>query len=84
MDGYRRSIQKEQEKNETLTVQLKKLENDLALLKRHMATCETKREMLRMEYSKYTRMLQGSEQELAKATTVRKEKQKRKDFYLFS
>jgi septal ring factor EnvC (AmiA/AmiB activator) len=71
IDGYKRSIAKEQEKNETLTIQYRKLENDLSLVKRQMSVCESKREALRVEYSKFTRILQESEQDLTKATTVR-------------
>jgi chromosome segregation ATPase len=69
IDGYKRSIAKEQEKNETLTIQYRKLENDLSLVKRQMSVCESKREALRVEYSKFTRILQESEQDLTKATT---------------
>lgn len=71
IDGYKRSILKEQEKNETLTIQYRKLGNDLSVVKRQMVGCESRREALRVEYSKFTRILHEAEQDLMKATTVR-------------
>lgn len=73
IEGYKKSIQKEQENNETLTLMLQKNEIDINSLKKQIATSQAKQEQLKQEYSAYSRMLHETEQNLNRATTVKKE-----------
>ena len=70
VDNYKKNITKEQEKNEGLTMMLNKVEADIAHIKRQIEASEAKLELLKTEYTTYTRTLQETEQSLAKATTV--------------
>lgn len=74
IEGYKKSIQKEQENNETLTLMLQKNEIDINSLKKQIATSQAKQEQLKQEYSAYSRMLHETEQNLNRATTVCKPK----------
>ncbi|KAJ8037566.1 Coiled-coil domain-containing protein 40 [Holothuria leucospilota] len=69
IEGYKKSIQKEQENNETLTLMLQKNEIDINSLKKQIATSQAKQEQLKQEYSAYSRMLHETEQNLNRATT---------------
>ena len=63
VDNYKKNITKEQERNEGLTMMVNKVEADID-------ASEAKLELLKTEYTTYTRMLQETEQSLAKAITV--------------
>ncbi|XP_035694889.1 coiled-coil domain-containing protein 40-like [Branchiostoma floridae] len=71
IDGYKKSITKEQEKNETLTMVLNKTESDISTTKKLMAQSQTKQEAIKAEYTTYTRALHETEQALNRATTDR-------------
>ena len=71
IEGYKRSISKEQEQNEKLTLILNKTEQDIATVKKQMQQCMAKHEALKNEYATYSRMLHETEQALNRATTVR-------------
>ena len=70
MDNYKKNITKEQERNEGLTMMVNKVEADIAHIKGQIDASEAKLELLKTEYTTYTRMLQETEQSLAKAITV--------------
>ena len=70
IDGYKRSIQKEQENNEKLTLVLNKTDSDMTTVKRLLQQCHDKHDALKSEYSTYTRMLHETEQALNRANTV--------------
>ncbi|CAH1795383.1 unnamed protein product, partial [Owenia fusiformis] len=69
IDGYKRSIQKEQEQNEKLTLILNKTEVDIATVRKLMSICQAKQEALKSEYATFTRMLHETEQALNRANT---------------
>ena len=71
IDNYKKSVTKEQETNEELTMMLNKVEADINHVKKLIELSAAKREELKIEYMTYTRTLQETEQSLAKATTVR-------------
>ncbi|XP_070579736.1 coiled-coil domain-containing protein 40-like [Ptychodera flava] len=71
IEGYKKSIQKEQENNETLTIILNKNDADIATTKKLIQQCQDKQEKLKQEYSTFTRMLHETEQSLNRATTDR-------------
>ena len=70
VDNYKKNITKEQERNEGLTMMVNKVEADIAHIKGQIDASEAKLELLKTEYTTYTRMLQETEQSLAKAITV--------------
>ena len=70
IENYKKSITKEQERNEGLTMMVNKVEADIAHVKRQIEASEAKLDQLKSEYMTYTRTLQETEQSLAKATTV--------------
>ncbi|TGZ64011.1 hypothetical protein CRM22_006584 [Opisthorchis felineus] len=65
--AYRRSIAKEQEKHEQLTVLVNKNEADLNTLRKQILQTQTKHEADKQTYSTYTRMLQETERNLSEA-----------------
>ncbi len=69
IDGYKRSIGKEQEQNEKLTLILNKTEMDIATVRKMLQQCLDKHEALKNEYATYTRMLHETEQALNRANT---------------
>ena len=71
IESYKKAVLKEQERSEQLTGMLRKLEADIAHVKKQIETSQSRREQLKMEYMVYTRTLQETEQALNKATTVR-------------
>ena len=71
VESYKKAILKEQEENEQLTGMLRKLEADIAHVKKQVEASHAKREQLKVEYMTYTRTLQETEEVLGKATTVR-------------
>ena len=72
IDGYKKSIQKEQEQNEKLTVIHNKTETDITTVRKLLQMCQDRHDALKNEYSTYTRMLHETEQALSRATTVSK------------
>lgn len=71
VDNYKKSIIKEEERNEELTMLLNKITADINHITKQIEASVSKRDQLRTEYATYTRALQETEQSLAKATTVR-------------
>lgn len=69
IESYKKAVLKEQERSEQLTGMLRKLEADIAHVKKQIETSQSRREQLKMEYMVYTRTLQETEQALNKATT---------------
>ncbi|CAL1527056.1 unnamed protein product [Lymnaea stagnalis] len=67
MEGYKKSIQKEQEQNEKLTHILNKTDREIEGAKKHMAQVQSKHDSLVNEFSTFTRMLQETEAALARA-----------------
>eukprot|EP00128_Syssomonas_multiformis_P015282 Colp12_sorted_trinity150504_noHs@16254 len=57
-------IKKEQEKNESLTMLLNKVESEVTFLKRQIDQCGEKREKLKETFTTYTRTLRQTEDEL--------------------
>ena len=47
-----------------------KIEADISMVKKLIAVSKNKQEVLKTEYSKYTRTLHGTEQQLNRAETV--------------
>ena len=70
MEGYKKSIQKEQEQNEKLTLILAKTERDIESVKKQLTQCQARFDALKAEYTIYTRMLHETEQALNRATAV--------------
>lgn len=70
IEGYKKAIQKEQETNEQLTVQLNKAKADIEHVKKQIMISAEKKERLKEEYMNYTRTLQETEQALFAAQTV--------------
>ncbi|XP_030840683.1 coiled-coil domain-containing protein 40 [Strongylocentrotus purpuratus] len=71
IEGYKKSIMKEQENNETLTLLLQKNEIDINSLRKQISTSQDRQEKIKQEYSTYSRMLHETEQALNRATTDR-------------
>ena len=70
LENYKKSIVKEQEHNEQLTLLLRKIETDINHIKRLIDQCEVKSEALKVDYMTYTRALQETEQALTVVTGV--------------
>ena len=70
LDGYRNSIAKAQGTNEQLTLMQNRIEADISMVKKLIGVSMNKQEILKTEYSKYSRMLHETEQALNKAKTV--------------
>ena len=70
IEGYKKSIQKEQEQNEKLTLILNKTERDIETIKKQLTICQNKHDALKAEYATYTRILHETEQSLNRAMTV--------------
>ncbi|XP_039265191.1 coiled-coil domain-containing protein 40-like isoform X1 [Styela clava] len=71
IDGYKKSIQKEEEKNETLTMVLNKAENDISVTKKLISQSLAKQENTKQQYSTYSRTLHETEQAVNRANTER-------------
>jgi chromosome segregation ATPase len=71
IEGYKKSISKEQEQNEKLTMILSKTDADVAMVRKMLAQCHAKHDALKNEYATYTRMLHETETALQRANTVR-------------
>ena len=70
IESYKKAVLKEQEQNEQLTGMLRKLDTDIAHVKKQVEASHAKREQLKVEYMTYTRALQETEEMLGKTTTV--------------
>lgn len=70
IEGYRKSISKAQEQNEQITLMHNKIEADISMVKKLIGVSRNKQEVLKTEYSKYTRALHETEQQLSRAETV--------------
>jgi septal ring factor EnvC (AmiA/AmiB activator) len=70
IEGFKRSISKEQEQNEKLTMILAKTEQDIVAVKKMLTVCQAKHDALKNEYATFTRMLHETEQALNRANTV--------------
>jgi chromosome segregation ATPase len=64
LDNYKKSIIKEQEHNEQLTLLKNKIDADIIRIKQSIDQCEVKMEALKVDYMTYTRALQETEQTL--------------------
>lgn len=71
IDGYKKSIQKEEEKNETLTMVLKKAETDISVTKKLISQSLAKQENIKQQYSTYSRALHETEHAVNRANTER-------------
>lgn len=69
-ENYKKSVLKEQEQNEQLTLLHKKIESDIGHIKKQIEQISVKIENLQTEYSTYTRALQETEQALTVASGV--------------
>ncbi|KAJ3014618.1 Coiled-coil domain-containing protein 40 [Thoreauomyces humboldtii] len=65
VSGFRLSLRKAQEQNETLTVLLNKLEGEVNHLKRDIAGITEQKDKLKESYTMYTRSLEQTEGELS-------------------
>ena len=70
LENYKKSITKEQEKNEQLTLLLKKIDADTTHVKKQMELIASKIEALQSDYTTYTRALQETEQALTVVSGV--------------
>lgn len=70
--GCRKSIMKEEEKNELLVTILNRSQSDANMTKRLIAQCLSRQEVLKVEFSTYTRVLQETEQALNRTKMVRR------------
>ena len=70
IEGYRKSISKAQEQNEQITLMHNKIEADISMVKKLVAVSRNKQEVVKTEYSKYSRTLHETEQQLNRAETV--------------
>ncbi|XP_051792457.1 coiled-coil domain-containing protein 40 isoform X1 [Erpetoichthys calabaricus] len=68
-DGYKKSITKEEERNELLTGILNRADVDISMTKKQISQCMAKQEALKTEYSTYTRTLHETEQALSRVTS---------------
>ena len=70
IEGFKKSIYKEQEQNEKLMTINSKTENDITTMKRLLQICQDRHDALKNEYATYSRMLHETEQALNRANTV--------------
>ncbi|KAG6936860.1 coiled-coil domain containing 40, partial [Chelydra serpentina] len=68
---YKKSITKEEERNELLASILNRSENDANMSKKLIAQCTAKQDALKVEFSTYTRTLHETEQALSRANSDR-------------
>lgn len=70
--GCRKSIRKEEEKNELLVSCLSRSQSSANATKKRIAQCLSRQEALKVEYSTYVRILHETEQALNKTKRVRR------------
>lgn len=71
IEVYKKSISKEEERNELLASILNRSENDGNTSRKLIAQCVAKQDAMKVEFGTYTRTLQETEQALNRANTVR-------------
>jgi len=69
--GYRKSIRKEEEKNEMLVTILNRSCNDANTTKKLIAQCLSKQEALKLETGTYTHVLEETQQAISRIKMVR-------------
>ncbi|KAL1006083.1 hypothetical protein UPYG_G00067680 [Umbra pygmaea] len=69
IEGFRKSIMREQERNELLTFKLNRAQLDGATSKKLISQSQSQQEALQAQYSTYMRTLQETEQTLARINT---------------
>lgn len=70
--GCRKSIRKEEEKNELLVTILSRSQNDANTTKKLIAQCLSRQEALKVEFGTYARILHETEQALSRTKMVRR------------
>ena len=70
IDFFKRSILKEEEKNEQLTLLLNKSTSEEKRVKKQIKISNTKKEQLETEYITFTRILQETQQSLTEESMV--------------
>ncbi|KAG8565046.1 hypothetical protein GDO81_012688 [Engystomops pustulosus] len=71
IEGYKKSVTKEEEKHEKLAFMINRAESDAAMSKKLISQCQAKQEALRVEFSTYMRTLDETEQALSRVTAER-------------
>ncbi|XP_068119380.1 coiled-coil domain-containing protein 40 [Hyperolius riggenbachi] len=71
IEGYKKSVTNEEEKNEKLAFMINRAESDASMSKKLITQCQAKQEALRVEFSTYMRTLQETEQALSRVTAER-------------
>ncbi|KAM9296668.1 coiled-coil domain-containing protein 40 [Gastrophryne carolinensis] len=71
IEGYKKSVTKEEERNEKLAFMINRAESDAAMSKKLITQCQARQEALRVEFSTYMRTLQETEQALSRVTADR-------------
>lgn len=71
IEAYKKSIMKEEEKNEKLVSILNRVEIEASLLQKLTAQCLAKQEALQTDFNTYRLALQDTEEALGKAQVVR-------------
>ncbi|XP_075702430.1 coiled-coil domain-containing protein 40 [Rhinoderma darwinii] len=71
IEGYKKSVTKEEERHEKLAFMINRSESDAAMSKKLISQCQAKQEALRIEFSTYIRTLEETEQALSRVTTER-------------
>lgn len=69
--GYRKSIRKEEEKNEMLVTILNRSHNDANTTKKLIAQCLSMQEALKLESGSYTHILEETQQAVSRIKMVR-------------
>ncbi|KAM5135163.1 coiled-coil domain-containing protein 40 [Mantella aurantiaca] len=71
IESYKRSVTREEERNEKLAFMISRQESDAAITRKNISQCQARQEALRAEYNTYLRTLQETEQTLSRVTTDR-------------
>ncbi|XP_040291044.1 coiled-coil domain-containing protein 40 isoform X1 [Bufo bufo] len=71
IEGYKKSVTKEEEKHEKLAFMINRSESDAAMSKKLISQCQATQEALRVEFSTYLRTLEETEQALSRVTAER-------------
>lgn len=71
VEAYKKSIVKEEEKNEKLASVLHRAQTEAGLLQKLTTQCLARQEALQGQFNTYRRVLQDTEDTLGKARTVR-------------
>ncbi|XP_056406037.1 coiled-coil domain-containing protein 40 [Hyla sarda] len=71
IEGYKKSVTKEEEKHEKLAFMINREESDASMSKKLISQSQAKQEALRVEFSTYMRTLEETELALSRVTTER-------------